>query len=666
MNPMINKNILFHLLSILFLLFSCETFLTIEEVDIHPDCPKFTEVTYDPCSNLIEIKGSGFITNRDVYQIYISEADIDEPIPIFTPQSAHSSSLILIDNIPPNTINASTQMLNLSYVRPCGSGQTKELQFEPIETDIILQISAVAFADVATNPCNPSLKVDGTFCPNRKDIYQLSITDKNNQTHSFLESEYSITESFMEISIPAGFSTAVFDLTIGIKSPFSQKTQEVTLKPKMPFLQANLLGLGCACSDSKIVFGGTFCPGQLDRYQVTFHDLENPEQSMEGVIANVKPNLLEVYVPVGAPDGVVRINYKDFEQIGGIIEHPFNYLLKVIDTKAISGFQQPAGLALQVVNTNETNLYVVDQKDPTTEEFDRIGLIQNDQLIEPNFAGKKPPSPNLTFNSSDTPKNGATFNSPIDLVVDANNAIFISDNSNKQIRRISGNEVANYAGKIQGNVDCLIQEDQGSCDIVLCDPRALALDDEGILYFTGLGGIIRAVHPPISTTGFCDYNQRIARDNFIIFNKETTISLVGQLPINETASGLEVYNNQLIIASDKAESIFIGQPTDGKVTTFDTLFNSTSTVRPYDLKLDNEAIVFFTDYNSQKSRIGYFPLNKPNQVEYIGEPGNCPCEESVDLSLQNATNIELYQVEDQRIIYISQRGKDFVLKAILQ
>ena len=78
--------------------------------------------------------------------------------------------------------------------------------------------------------------------------------------------------------------------------------------------------------------------------------------------------------------------------------------------------------------------------------------------------------------SADGPAATATFNNPYDVVVDTAGNVYVADNGNHRIRKISGGKVTTYAGSSKGFAD-------GSALSAKFDsPQSLVITPSGILY----------------------------------------------------------------------------------------------------------------------------------------------------------------------------------------
>lgn len=88
------------------------------------------------------------------------------------------------------------------------------------------------------------------------------------------------------------------------------------------------------------------------------------------------------------------------------------------------------------------------------------------------------------------PSTSSALSSPYHLTVDAAGTIYVADNGNSVIRKISGGVVTTFAGGVRGNADGLgIKARFGS-------PTGVALDDGGNLYVTdGTNRNIRKIAP---------------------------------------------------------------------------------------------------------------------------------------------------------------------------
>lgn len=137
------------------------------------------------------------------------------------------------------------------------------------------------------------------------------------------------------------------------------------------------------------------------------------------------------------------------------------------------------------------------------------------------------------------PSTGSALSNPYHLTVDAAGTIYVADNGNSVIRKISGGVVTTFAGGVSGNADGLGTKARfGS-------PTGVALDDGGNLYVTdGTNRNIRKIAPDGQVTtvaGNGDYGHA----NGSVY----TASFTGP-------SG---------IAVDKARNLYIADPYDQRI-----------------------------------------------------------------------------------------------------
>jgi trimeric autotransporter adhesin len=82
------------------------------------------------------------------------------------------------------------------------------------------------------------------------------------------------------------------------------------------------------------------------------------------------------------------------------------------------------------------------------------------------------------YSGDNGPATSAELNSPTGLAVDGNGALYISDEGNRRVRKISGGIITTVVG--DGQNGCALPTDSQA----ICDPQAVSVDPQGNLYFT--------------------------------------------------------------------------------------------------------------------------------------------------------------------------------------
>ena len=124
----------------------------------------------------------------------------------------------------------------------------------------------------------------------------------------------------------------------------------------------------------------------------------------------------------------------------------------------------PTGVAVD----NAGNFYIADSADNRVRRVSPSGIITT-------VAGTGLPG----YSGDRGKATQAQLNAPLDVAVDANNNIYIADNGNAVVRRISPDGIINT---IAGNGVPLYAGDGGSALAAQIDPTALAVDNKGNLY----------------------------------------------------------------------------------------------------------------------------------------------------------------------------------------
>ncbi len=126
------------------------------------------------------------------------------------------------------------------------------------------------------------------------------------------------------------------------------------------------------------------------------------------------------------------------------------------------------------------NLYIADAADNRIRKVDPQGIIST-------YAGTGLPA----YSGDQGPAMAAQLNSPTDIALDAKGNMYIADEGNAVIRRISANGTINT---IAGNGNPIAAGDNGPATSAQFDPVAVAVDAQGNYYIAdGLNYRIRKV-----------------------------------------------------------------------------------------------------------------------------------------------------------------------------
>lgn len=126
------------------------------------------------------------------------------------------------------------------------------------------------------------------------------------------------------------------------------------------------------------------------------------------------------------------------------------------------------------------NLYIADAADNRIRKVDPQGIIST-------YAGTGLPA----YSGDQGPAMAAQLNSPTDIALDAKGNMYIADEGNAVIRRISANGTINT---IAGNGNPIAAGDNGPATSAQFDPVAVAVDAQGNYYIAdGLNYLIRKV-----------------------------------------------------------------------------------------------------------------------------------------------------------------------------
>jgi len=144
-------------------------------------------------------------------------------------------------------------------------------------------------------------------------------------------------------------------------------------------------------------------------------------------------------------------------------------------------FRSPTGIAADLAG----NLYVADQLDHTIRKITPAGVVTT-LAGTPGMAG-----------SDDGPGASARFNGPTGVAVDAGGNVYVADQRNRTIRKITPDGVvATFAGTAGQPGD----NDGTGAAAHFLDPNSLAIDSAGNLYVSSQSRSIRKVTPAAVVT----------------------------------------------------------------------------------------------------------------------------------------------------------------------
>jgi sugar lactone lactonase YvrE len=170
----------------------------------------------------------------------------------------------------------------------------------------------------------------------------------------------------------------------------------------------------------------------------------------------------------------------------------------------------PSGLAVDGAG----NLYVADQLNHTIRKITDTGVVTT-------LAGAAGMS-----GSQDGAGATARFNFPIDVAVDGSGNVYVADQGNQTIRKITPGGVVST---LAGSADMSGFEDGTGAEARFADPGALAIDSAGVLYVASRGpGIRRVTAAGVVTT--------LARDHGINSSAGVAVDAVGNLYVADSGN----------------------------------------------------------------------------------------------------------------------------------
>lgn len=385
------------------------------------------------------------------------------------------------------------------------------------------------------------------------------------------------------------------------------------------------------------ITGNNFKAGAKEKHLVYFPDLPNAPVQPLSVI---DPQTMEVQVPLGAGTGNIRV-----ELDGSSVEGPeFTYLLLATvspfygnceDAKLLCedpNFIDPVGIAVN----NLGEVFVSDQS------ARQIFIIDPVSRQRSSFAG----SP-LCFAGCQTgPESGVAsrFSKPFGIVVDGSNNLFVTDRSNKQIKKISSSiVVTNYAGGL-GTTDC-----PGAP--FFSNPRGIAIDDETIYVADFSANKILKVRPtdPVSVSDHTGsiFNQPLGM----------TVDQTGKLYVADSKN-FEIK----VVHTDLSVSRYAGNGTNEfKV---DVFREEAGFLKPVDVAVDAKGNLFILDETSNKI-IGITPTGWTYTIVGSGS-GECSNFSRPGLEATLDTPGALALSSDGKKLYVTERGTGTVKEVSLK
>jgi len=237
----------------------------------------------------------------------------------------------------------------------------------------------------------------------------------------------------------------------------------------------------------------------------------------EATIQTVADSIIKAEVPIGAGTGTVKVQVDSLELMGPEFEYELTVLVSTLagsvqgdrdGTGTEAKFNVPARGVLDA----QGNLYITDFGNHKIKKISPSGVVTT-------FAGS-------TQGFADGPSTSAKFTNPLGIVMDELGNIFVADNINHRIRRITpSGEVSTIAGSEQGFADGIGGAAQFSF------PSGLAIDNENNLYVADAGNnAIRKIDPRghvTSLTGGIEgsedgdlTNAKFNNPKGIVFDKE--------------------------------------------------------------------------------------------------------------------------------------------------
>lgn len=149
-------------------------------------------------------------------------------------------------------------------------------------------------------------------------------------------------------------------------------------------------------------------------------------------------------------------------------------------TGTAASFNNPSGLAIDASG----NIYVADQGNHLIRKITSAGVVTT-------FAG------NGVAASTNGPVATASFNAPIGIAINAAGDIFVAEQANNFIKKISAGVVTTYAGQTDPTGNGVQGSANGpAASATFFKPTGLALDASGNLYVTDLGNyLVRKIDP---------------------------------------------------------------------------------------------------------------------------------------------------------------------------
>ncbi len=330
------------------------------------------------------------------------------------------------------------------------------------------------------------------------------------------------------------------------------------------------------------------------------------------------------YAGDGGPDTLAEINFPGFLSFGGAgygslyIGDRLNYRVRelklgpggIIFTKAgdgINGFYGDGGLADTahisipggVAADKHGNLYFCDYDNHVVRKVDGLGIITT-------IAG----TPSVFgFSGDGGPATAAKFNFPLGITVDSLGNLFVADQHNNRIRKISASGIIST---VVGTGTSGFSGDMGpatAADISL--PNYVRMDSVGNLYITDNG------------------HHRIRKvDAFGIINTIAGNGTLGSSGDGGPATAAEL-NYPGGIAIDRQGNIFICDCYNNRIRRIDAFTGIISSVagtgvagysgdwgpataaelnQPVDIAVDHYNNVYFVDWNNSRIRTFYNPL----------------------------------------------------------